>query len=361
MESDRENEFPEAVERQISQANAIIDRLNRDPAAQPPAGNPSADDPDSPSADDSANPLASQSSSAGPATDRTDWKQKYSVLQGKYDAEVPRLHVDLREANGAVRNLQEQVNTLQATVASLQAVSDRRPTDPPPPAVSPEEIEQFGPDLIDVIERKAQEVADKIVAARIGKVETSVQQVQESVASTGKTVAKSARDRVYEQLNLRVPEWATINKSDEFMAWLHKEDGLSGQMRGVTLRGMFERNDADGVVKIFKSFQKEHAVGNSDPGSTAPNSDPANRLADPKPEPQQSLDDLVAPGAPKTGPADAPKESENGRIWTPKAITEFYTRKNEFVKTRPNDDLPDTMVAEERDLFKAQVEGRIRA
>jgi hypothetical protein len=207
-------------------------------------------------------------------------------------------------------------------------------------------------DLIDVIERKAQEVADRIVASRIGKVESSVQQVNETVASTQKSVAESARERLYVSLDERVPGWDVINKDPKFVAWLREEDGLSGQPRGVSLRGAFDRNDTEKVVKIFKGFTKEHAVGD-DPNLDAP----ADEVT---PESQQGLDTLVAPGTPKTGSTDAQVESGK-RIWTQADIQDFYARKNEFVKARPNDDLPAELEAAERDLFKAQVENRIRA
>jgi hypothetical protein len=72
------------------------------------------------------------------------------------------------------------------------------------------------------------------------------------------------------------------------------------------------------------------------------------------------LDELVAPGTPKTGPTDAPLESGKGRIWTQKDIGSFYAKKNELIKKDPNKELPDDIKALERDLFKAQTEGRIR-
>ena len=41
-----------------------------------------------------------------PKPERTDRKQKYNVLQGKYDAEVPRLSSDLREAVNRIKDLE---------------------------------------------------------------------------------------------------------------------------------------------------------------------------------------------------------------------------------------------------------------
>ena len=361
MTTDHENVLPPAVRRQVEQADAIIAQMNQqqqpptdpNPAAiptepkqvtPPPAPPKPSDPPSDPPTDPEAKP-------------REDWKHKYSVLKGKYDAEVPRLTADLRETRSALTQTREQLNTLQATVAALQEVN-KKPPAPATPPVTPEEIEQFGPDLIDVVKRVAQEAVAPYVDRKVGEVSSSVKQVNESVASAGKTMAELARARVYERLDRDVQGWESINKSEKFVAWLHEEDGLSGEPRGAVLRRAFERNDADRVVKIFKGFQKEHVVETPDPGSSTPPADPPT---DPAPEPQKNLDDLVAPGTPKTGSTDAQAESGKGRIWTQKDIRDFMAWKNEFVKKRPGEELPKDMAELERDLFKAQNEGRIRA
>lgn len=371
--TNHENVLPPAVAKQVAQADAIIEQLNADPEnpaamptepqqVTPPPPPPKPDDPpadppapaDPPPADPPVDPPADPPAGGR----RTDWKQKYNVLKGKYDAEVPRLHADLREARTQITGLTEQLNTVQATVASMQAVNTP-PAEPAAPLVSQEEIDQFGPDLIDVVKRVAKEAVAPYVDEQVGKVSTTVKQVEGSVASTQKDVAESARERLYEVLDDKVPGWSTINQSPEFVAWLNEEDGLSGQLRGHVLHAAFNRNDAGRVVKIFESFQQEHAVENTDPDPATPsNETPAEET--PNEEPQQNLDDLVAPGTPKTGPTGAQDESGKGRIWTQKDIDALYAAKNEFVKKRPNDELPKELADAERDLFKAQTENRIR-
>ena len=41
--------------------------------------------------------------------ERKDWKQKYSVLKGKYDAEVPRLSQEVRDANSRITILEDKL------------------------------------------------------------------------------------------------------------------------------------------------------------------------------------------------------------------------------------------------------------
>ena len=164
---------------------------------------------------------------------------------------------------------------------------------------------------------------------------------------------------MYNRLEDAVADWATVNKSEPFLKWLDESDEFSGLVRGNLLRAAFDRNDADRVIKIFKSFQKEHVVDTTDPSADAPTDETPSEET-PAEEPQQTLDELVAPGTPKTGSTGAQEESGKGRIWNQKLIDEFYGWKNEFVKKNPGKDLPEEMAREERDLFKAQHEGRIR-
>jgi hypothetical protein len=179
--------------------------------------------------------------------------------------------------------------------------------------------------------------------------------VDENVASSKKSMAELARERLYEKLDTKVSGWETINKDAKFLDWLKDlPNEYAEEPRGVTLRRAFEHNDADRVVKIFKSFQAEHVVENTDPDPAAPQTPNEG-----KEEPQQNLEELVAPGTPKTGSTDAPSES-NKRIWTQQSISDFHREKTEFIKKRPGHPIPERLVDLERDLFAAQAEGRIR-
>jgi hypothetical protein len=102
------------------------------------------------------------------------------------------------------------------------------------------------------------------------------------------------------------------------------------------------------VIAFFKSFQTENAV-------VAPESEVTPPV--PPEEPQQALEQLVAPGTPKTGTTGAPDESGK-RIWTRADISAFYAQKNEFL-TR-GVEIPEVYERYEKDLFAAQKEGRVR-
>lgn len=344
-----ETSLPPAVRKQVEEADKLIAEMSKAQEADPD---------DSPAEMPTEVPEAHAKEAQQikqrepePEAKREDWKQKYSVLKGKYDAEVPRMADDIRELK---QMLQQSREESIKTHAKLEALSQRpaEKSQPAAPLVTAEEIDQFGPDLIDVVERVAKQAVAPYVDQKFNEVSSTVKQVNESVANSQKSMAELARERLYSALDNKVADWETINKEPAFLEWLKGEDGFSGQPRGATLRAAFERNDAERVVKFFKSFQAENAVGNDDPGSDAP-------VAETQQESRPNLDNLVAPGTPKTGSTDAQKESGK-RVWTQKDIAGFTQWKNEFIRQRPNAELPEEMVAAERDLYKAQREGRIR-
>ena len=345
MSDQHDTVLPAAVRKQVEQADAIIARMNEE-AGEAPEGIESEDTPEG--AEAAPEPKQEPKKEAKD----TDWQHKYSVLQGKYDAEVPRLTSDLRESQQTVRSLEDKLRKLETTVATMQEVNSPKKEPITENLITQDEIDQFGPDLIDLVNRVAKQAVAPYVDKKFNEVSKSVKQVGESVASTQESVAKSAREKLFDRLDSAVEGWREINRDQAFVGWLNQVDEFSGEPRGVLLRAAFERNDADRVIKFFKGFQKENAVDDaSDQQADAPER---------KQESQQSLDKLVAPGQPKTGTTGAQEGSGKGRIWTRKQISDFYTEKNEFIKAHPNRDIPKRLAQLEEDLFAAQRENRIR-
>lgn len=340
-----ENALPAAVRKEIEKADRLYKAIYEPPKDAP--AEPAAAAPKEPAKE-------STKDTAQPAPAPETFEQKYKVLQGKYDKEVPRLHRQLRDVTAQNNDLKNRVSGLEAAIATMKKA---KPEAPAEPALTPEEVDQFGPDLVDVIERKAREVANRLVAEKLGPIEQSVKQVNESVASQRETVALSARERMLAALEDAVPEWRKQNEDEGFLEWLEADDTYSGKPRQELLAEALQLNDAKRVIALFKGFQQENAVVNPEPSlKETPAPEPKTPEAK---KPEQPLDELVAPGTPKTGSTGAHTESGK-RIWTKKEIEQFYAHKNEFIKQHPERDLPEKIVKMERDLFAAQTENRVR-
>ena len=353
--------LPKAVQKQVDEANAIIDDMNKTPeereaaaaaAANEPANPPAepvvepvaTDDP--PPAEPAAEPAPAPAAESGP-------EHKYKVLQGKYNAEVPRLQKQLGNAQSLIDEMRQRINNTESLLAAMQTTAPEAPTPAAPTPAAPtgiteEERAQFGPDLIDVIERVAEaKIQPEATAARLDAVDQRFQQVEQNASHTQQSVARSDRDKVLDALEAAVPNWEQQNENEDFLQWLNGNDAYAGVPRGRLLTEAFQSHDAVRVIAIFKGFQTENAVVN--PSEPAPVVTP--------PEPQATLDDYVAPGTPKTGTTSAPNESGK-RVWTREDIARFYASKNEFAKKRIP--VPDEYVKLEKDLIAAQREGRLR-
>lgn len=361
--------LPKAVRSQVAKANKIADEYykqlnagtpdpNDAPAGGPPAGDPPnggapAGDPPAGNAEPPAGSGAAASSAPPPPP--ADWETKYKTLQGKYNAEVPRLTNQVREQGEMLRNMHEQLTATQNLLASLSSQQQTPQASATPPAaakrlVTDEEIKTFGPDLFDFIKRAAAEsvlpAVDSRVDARIAPVTQKVEQVASTAATTAQRTAKNDRNSVLALLAAEVPKWAEQNEDPAFLEWLDQTDPYSGHPRGALLEQAFKAYDGPRVVAFFRGYLNENAALNP------PQPSPAAGAA---PKPQKELADFVAPGAPKTGAAVAP-DGSGKRVWTRAEIGRFYedaragkyrTKMDEYTRT-------------EKDIFAAQREGRVR-
>lgn len=352
--------LPAAVQAQVERANQLVEQLNQ-PAEDPNnEAAPSEDEQsqtESPveNAADEGGDQQSAPTDGTPAESQTpDWEHKYNVLQGKYNAEVPRLNRRVQEQDQELTDMRQRLTNTETLLASLNRGraaegNDEASASPPRRLVKDEEIQEFGPDLYDFIQRAAEER----LAAQMGQVTQTVEQrvakAEQTAQGVAAAVAQSEEDRVIQMLFAEVPQWTKLNEDQEFLTWLNQRDPFSGQLRGEMLSQAFEAHDGPRVVAFFKGFLNENAVVTPQP--------PAPPAGKKQPE-GQSLEGLVAPGTPKAGPqAGAPNEAGK-RVWTQPDITALYARINEF--TKKGKAAPKELQAQERDLIAAQAEGRIQ-
>lgn len=344
--------LPKNVQDQVSRANELIEQIYPSKELDEDGNPVEAKEDDIPAAEskptDDKPPAAEQ-----PPAQPTDWEHKFRVLQGKYNAEVPRLQRDLRDSQDANSELRQRLNNVETMMAAMQA-SKQGPEEEKPtlPDISQEEREQFGEDLIDLIERVSKRATLPEIQQQLRPLEGRVKQVGDKVAHTETSVAESKRQQVFEILAKAVPDWEQQNVDPKFLDWLDEPDAFSGRKRGDLMAEAMGSFDAKRIVALFKGFRSENAAV-----QPAPTPAPTETQGSGRPEPQVKLEELTAPGTPQTGTDSAPNESGK-RVWTRADIAKFYADKNEYIKKgRP---LPKRMKALEEDLFKAQAEGRLR-
>lgn len=350
--------LPKAVQKQVDEANRLAEQLSKErlnptppPEPKPPAAD-SGTPPPAAAAPPAADPPAGEPAAPSPAPAAPEaWEQKYRVLQGKYNAEVPRLQRTVSEQSSRIEQMSQQLTATQAMLGTLAqnrvaAPGSQSPT-PAAPArlVKDEEVKEFGEDLTDFIGRVAEERVLRVVDGRIKPVQQQVEQVRQSATQVANAQAQTAQERLLLALDAQVPDWRQLNNDESFLSWLDQVDPYSGSKRMELLRQAYEANNVSRVVAFFNGYRSEHAVVTPPPAAPSP----------PKDAPPVKLEEMVAPGAPKPGPTGA-QDGAGKRVWTQAEIAKFYNdcRAGKFKTQQARRD------EIERDIFAAQREGRIR-
>lgn len=323
--------LPAAIQAQLDQADAIQAHLSAPaaPAATAPVpadSTPAAtvSGPTDTPFHDAAAPVPAQAPAAAPAAPQSpDWEQRHRTLQGKYDAEVPRLHGQIRELAGQLKVATDSLDALRQAQAT--------PATPAQPLVTPKDEEVFGSDLIDLIGRRATEIANAQTAA----LQAQVAALESRLGQTSQRQEVSDDDRFYATLGQLVPDYRDVNTDPRWLAWLGEVDQLTGLTRQKYLDNAAASRDAARTATIFKTFKA---------------SLPQVPVAE---TPAQELQRQVAPSRSSASAAPA-ADTAATRVWTSKELDTFYKQ------VRLREIGPKDAERIEAEINRAMAEGRVR-
>lgn len=297
--------LPRNVQAQVDAADALLASANPTPSvaaeapsledlAKLPASTP---EPSTPVPTTPAAPAPAETTPTPPAPPQHDvWEQKYKTLQGLFNKEVPALQQQVREL----------AQTGQQTAQQLEALrlAQQTPPEPKQHEVDHRDVESFGSDLVDMVQRVTQktlgDVAQKLDAV-VATIDRRLTQIERDVQGTTQSVAVTAEQSFFDRLTKQVPNWEAINASEAFLAWLGVEDPVYGAPRQTGLDAAQRSLNADRAAAVFRAFEATQ--------STAPA---------PKPN---ALDKQVSPRAVAT---PEPTPQADTPMLTQKQITDFY-------------------------------------
>lgn len=293
--------LPKAVE----EANRRADEIHRQmygntEQAPAPSDEPKAQVEPQAEAPPQAEPQTAEAPPAPTPEEDPSWKRRYEVLNGKYQAEIPRMAAE-------IRGLKEKLSQAEArqTVAA-----------PAPSKLKPEDREEYG-ELIDVIQRAAADV----VPQDVGEIKQTVEQLK------GETM-RLAKDRFFSDLTRRAPQWESLNEDKGFLTWLSGFDVASGRLRSELFDDACASFDTTRVAHFFTTYGSEQ-----------------------EPEPQ-APDPLAQHVEPPTQRVSVPPPGK--KLWRTNEITAFYAGVRSGQYSRED------AARIEADIFAAQTEGRIR-
>ena len=316
--------LPAAAQKQVDEANKLHSKIYDEKENETP---PEGEGEPTPEPEVVVEP--EQLSPAAPPPEappvEEDFKHKYDVLQGKYNAEMPRL--------------QDQVRQLEGLLAGMQKEQPAPVPEPiePKTLLTAEEVEDYGSDMIDVVKRAAMEA----VSPELERLKNENAELRKGVGGVQNHVMASTRQRMLDSLATAVPTWNTVNTDPEFVGWLQQVDAYSGARRQELLLHAFEQNDTARVVAFFEGYLSENAAVSGGNGTPAP------RTA------QVDLNTLVAPGKQREGTPRA--QEDDTRRWSNAEISAFYRKVREGKFKSREKDRPKI----EQSIIDAAREGRV--
>jgi hypothetical protein len=169
-------------------------------------------------------------------SDTTDekWEQKFKVLQGKYDAEVPRLHSEMNYLRGKLETLEK---VTPVPVKEIEKKAD------------PVEIEGFKKDYPDIYKAVSMLLEEKNISSKVD--EDKFKKIEETIDRTSKQTFESL-------LSNKVADWNVLNENPKFIEWLSKREGRTPYTRHQWLVAAYENQDIDTVAGFFNDFKSEN-------------------------------------------------------------------------------------------------------
>jgi len=271
-------------------------------------------------------PEEAEPADTSPTDVEAEFEQKYKTLRGKYDAEVPRLH--------------SQVKDLTAKLANLTESLSAKPKEPTKPKekvsyVTDEDRAEFGEELIEVQRRVAKEVSQDY-EERLEQQNEVIEQLQKQLKQTGTQVGEMSFSQRLSQI---VPDFAEIDNDERWVAWLNEHDPMLRGPRRDQAAAAFNAGDAEAVAHYVKLWKASLEPEVSDARETR----------------QVELEKQVAPNR-SANSANTKSVGKDAKIYSEREIEAAWNR----IRSLNTRHKYDEATKLEADITTAYLEGRVR-
>jgi hypothetical protein len=306
----------EQIERQIAESQNPAS-ANPEPAQDPPA-EPSTPEP----AAAEPKPVEPKPEPTEPVIADETWQSRYIALKGKYDAEVPRLHADVRD--------------FKSQLDSLRKVVEAKPVETRKPAaaeklVTDADIQAFGEDLIEVQRKVAREVAAEF-RDELDTMKAENEKLREQLTTTDTQVSEASFEQ---RLYRMVPDFEAVNADARWIEWLNGVDPLLRAPRKTVAQQAFNQADAEAVAHYVGMFKASIST-------EVPNNDKAAEL-------EKQIQ-------PKRSASNAPV-SQQARTYTDSQVQKMFQKSVELSSRGQRDEA----IKLEAEIDAAYRDGRVRA
>ena len=239
-------------------------------------------------------------------------KSAYSVLQGKYNAEVPRLQRDLAEAKREIERLKSA------------KPADSGDVDFDDPAYK-DLLQEYPEDLVKGIARIVKN------ASAGNKPEANTPQAEAPQQDQPDTKPDDGQDKT-NLLAQFVPDWREIDISDGWKKWLMQVERMSGRTRQQLMMEAWTQGDVMRVAEFFDAYKAATGINQRKSPPRDTNVQPESR-----------------------GSQTPPTERPEKRIWRISEVNDIEgrARRGEFKRQ------PEKLARLRQDIAQAAAENRI--
>lgn len=277
-------------------------------------------------AEEATIPEEAKPADTSPTDVADEFEQKYKTLRGKYDAEVPRLHQQVRELTAKIDEL-----------SKLASKSEPEPTKAKEKIsyVTDADREEFGEELIDVQRRVAKEVSQEY-EERFEQQEKIIKALQDKLQNTDGRIGEMSFAQRLQQL---VPDFEQIDNDERWIAWLNEFDPMIRGPRREQAMKAFQAGDAEAVAHYVKLFKDTLAPVESNDRQTR----------------QNELEKQVAPNR-SANSVNTKSVGKESKIYSEREIGDAWTK----VRTLMKRNMHDEAAKLEAEITTAYLEGRVR-
>ena len=318
--------LPKQVEAQLRELEQIEKQIAESQNPAPANPEPAEDPPAEPSTPEPTKiepkPVDPKPEPTEPAIAEETWQSRYIALKGKYDAEVPRLHADVREFKAQLEKLQKTLETKPVDTKKPAAVEK---------LVTDADVQAFGEDLIEVQRKVAREVAAEF-RGELAAMKAENEKLREQLNTTGTQVSEASFEQ---RLYRMVPDFQTVNADERWIGWLNEVDPLLRAPRKSVAQDAFNRGDAEAVAHYVGMFK----------ASVAPVERPSDKAAE--------LEKQIQPNR---SAANAPV-SQQAKTYTDAQVQKMFQKSVELSSRGQREEA----MKLEAEIDAAYREGRVRA
>lgn len=328
--------LPKQVQKQVSELDELEKQLYGETEAVPAEDAANAEEP-SPEAEQAIEAAEPEKAEEPVKEEKVDeqpdddpkWKQKYKTLQGMYDAEVPRLHQQVKDLNSELTKLKETVESAnkQAEEAKKDAEHERLRN-----LVTDEDRKEFGDDLIEVQRKVAREETAELLR-QLEEIKSENANLHNLLQQTGSKVSETT---FQQRLHHLVPDFEAVNTDPKWIQWLDESDPLLRAPRRVVAERAYSEGDAEAVAHFVNLFRE----------SQAPKQESKKAV-------DQELESQIQPS--KSASAKTPTSSA-GKIYTNDQVRSMFVKVTQMNKVGKFDEARKL----EAEIDSAYMQGRVR-